>query len=513
MYYKLKDDLRLRGWELLPTGVVRCLSGDVEFLPPAVYRALQKACGFLPADSALFSPEEREMLAELCQAEILEKSEMPAPLSQVQKYRAYPNRFLYAVHWSITGNCNCRCRHCYMSAPTRMDALVRASLKGLAHASQAPRREASPLAGDAPSLRPPSKKIDEPSLDDCLDIVRQMEAAGVRTVSLTGGEALIRRDFFTIVDALLEADILITTVMSNGLLINEKTLDEFERRGIKPEFNMSFDGVGCHDWLRGIDGVEKAVRRAFALCKERGFPTGAEYCLHKGNLSALRESVKLLGELGCQTLKVNRLSLEGEGVNIADKALTREEEYQAYLDYIPQFYEDGAPLCLMLSGFFRSSGQDDYTIPFAKNLEEEDCDNYCLCGHARSHMYITPDGYMVPCIPMGSAEGGRRHFPNLKTTSLNAALQDSYYMDFIDMRLRDYFTHNPGCASCPYKNRCASGCRGRVAATGDGEDLLARDEDTCAFFRQGWYQKVMDLRAAVLEKTKKIHNTFHPSGI
>lgn len=199
MYYKLKDDLRLRGWELLPTGIVRHLSQEIDFLPPAVYRALQKACGFLPADSALFSPEEREMLAELCQAEILEKSETPAPLSQVQKYRAYPNRFLYAVHWSITGNCNCRCRHCYMSAP--------------------------------------SKKIDEPSLDDCLDIVRQMEAAGVRTVSLTGGEALIRRDFFTIVDALLEADILITTVMSNGLLVNEKTLDEFERRGIKPEFN------------------------------------------------------------------------------------------------------------------------------------------------------------------------------------------------------------------------------------------------------------------------------------
>ena len=53
MYYKLKDEFRLRGWELLPTGIVRRLSGDVGFLPPAVYRALQKACGFLPADSAL----------------------------------------------------------------------------------------------------------------------------------------------------------------------------------------------------------------------------------------------------------------------------------------------------------------------------------------------------------------------------------------------------------------------------------------------------------------------------
>ena len=498
MYYKLKDDFRLRGWELLPTGVVRRLSGNVDFLPPDIYRALQKACSSIPADSALFSAEEKKMLAELCEAGILEKSEVPAPLSDAQKYRAYPNRFLYSVHWAITGNCNCRCRHCYMSAPTRTEALVRAQ------------------AQEAPLLRPPSGKVNEPTLSDCLDVVRQMEAAGVRTVSLTGGEALLRRDFFAIVDALIDADILIVTVMSNGLLVNEKTLDEFERRGLRPEFNMSFDGVGCHDWLRGVPGAEQAVLRAFSLCRERGFPTGAEYCLHKGNLSALRESVKLLGELGCQTLKVNRLNVEGEALGIADYAITRDEEFQTYLDYIPQFYEDGAPLLLMLSGFFCNDGTDGFEIPFVKNEEDEDCGDYCLCGHARNYMYITAEGAMVPCIPMGSAEGGRqtrtdalmpgqapdapllprRHFPNIRETSFADALRDSYYMSFIDTRLRDYFAHNPGCAVCEYRNRCAGGCRGRVA--GNKDDLLARDEDACAFFRQGWYDKVTKLMKKIL---------------
>ena len=499
MYYRLKDEFRLRGWELLPTGIVRRLSGDVDFLPPAVYRALQKACGSLPVGSVLFSAEERKMLAELCEAGILEKSEVPAPLSDAQKYRAYPNRFLYSVHWAITGNCNCRCRHCYMSAPTRTEALVRAQ------------------AQEAPTLRPPTGKIGEPSLDDCLDVVRQMEATGVRTVSLTGGEALLRRDFFAIVDALIDADILIVTVMSNGLLVNEKTLDEFERRGLRPEFNMSFDGVGCHDWLRGVPGAEQAVLRAFSLCRERGFPTGAEYCLHKGNLSALRESVKLLGELGCQTLKVNRLNVEGEALGIADYAITRDEEFQTYLDYIPQFYEDGAPLLLMLSGFFCNDGTDGFEIPLVKNEEGEDCGDDCLCGHARNYMYITAEGAMVPCIPMGSAEGGRRHFPNIRETLLADALHDSYYMSFIDTRLRDYFAHNPGCAVCEYRNRCAGGCRGRVAGRREDatscrpadisvsvrvaeDDLLARDEDACAFFRQGWYNKVTRLKEKILSK-------------
>ena len=461
MYYQLKDEFRLRGWELLPTGIVRRLSGDVDFLPPAVYRALQKACGLLPADSALFSAEEKKMLAKLCEAGILEQSETPVPLTGAQKYRAYPNRFLYSVHWAITSNCNCRCRHCYMSAGKQTET--------------------------------------EPTLEECLDVVRQMEAAGVRTVSLTGGEALWRQDFFTIVDALLEADILIVTVMSNGLLVNEKVLDEFERRGLRPEFNMSFDGVGCHDWLRGVPGAEKAVRRAFALCQERGVPTGAEYCLHKGNLGALRESVQLLGKLGCQTLKVNRLSLEGEALGIADYAITRDEEFQTYLDYIPHFYEDGRPLSLMLSGFFSSDAEGDYWIPFVKNAENQDCSDYCLCGHARNYMYITAEGAAVPCIPMGSVAGGRRHFPNIHEMTLAEALSDSYYMSFITMCLRDYFVHNPGCAVCEYRNRCAGGCRGHVAANGGRDDLLARDEEACAFFRQGWHEKLVKL----MEKIEK----------
>lgn len=146
---------------------------------------------------------------------------------------------------------------------------------------------------------------------------------------------------------------------------------------------------------------------------------------------------------------------------------------------------------------------------------------------------------MVPCIPMGSAEGGRRtrtdalmpgqapdapllprrHFPNIRETSLADALRDSYYMGFIDTRLRDCFAHNPGCAVCEYRNRCAGGCRGRVAGRREDatstscrpadtsvsvrvaeDDLLARDEDACAFFRQGWYNKVTRLKEKILPK-------------
>ena len=60
--------------------------------------------------------------------------------------------------------CNFRCRHCYMSAP---------------HA-----------------------KLGELSHDVLMQVVEQIAACGIPAVSLTGGEPLLRKVFFEIVDAL-----------------------------------------------------------------------------------------------------------------------------------------------------------------------------------------------------------------------------------------------------------------------------------------------------------------------
>jgi radical SAM protein with 4Fe4S-binding SPASM domain len=460
MYYKLKEEYQLRGWEKLPTGLVKKLSSEVIFLNPTVFYTLQKACSLLPSSALLLDDEQQVIIEELFKNEIIEKCSIPVPLKEEQKYKVYPNRFLYSIHWAITGNCNCRCRHCYMSAPTA--------------------------------------KIGEFSHEQCIELIKQMKDCGVLTISLTGGEALVRQDFLEIIDALTEAGIMISTIMSNGLLVNEKLLKALADRNIKPEFNMSFDGIGCHDWLRGINGAEKAVIKAFELCQKYGLPTGAEYCLHKDNTNELRESVKLLASLGCKSLKVNRLCFEGEGVKIADKVISVEEEYKKYLDYIPEFYEDGAPLELMLSGVFANNDDKSYFIPFVKEMEDEEPDYYCLCGHARNYMHITADGYIVPCIPLGSTESGRKHFPNIVNTTLSEALKDSSYMAFIDTKLKEYFAHNPICEKCEFRNSCAGGCRGKAVEGKENADLLGRDMDACKFFKQGWYEKVTKLMKELL---------------
>lgn len=108
-------------------------------------------------------------------------------------------------------------------------------------------------------------------------ILDELAACGIRVVQITGGEPLIHPRFHELLDEIRQRDILLEAIYSNGRLVDEKLLDELEKRQMRPAFHMSFDGVGWHDWMRGVDGAEEAVIRAFRLLHERGYETSASH--------------------------------------------------------------------------------------------------------------------------------------------------------------------------------------------------------------------------------------------
>jgi len=455
-YIRLKRDYALRGWKGLPYALVNRKTGVVSFMHEGAFRAVGFCNGRFTEDSPVFFGERKDVLAELDEAGALERLDEPGDLEPGQEYLEYPNRFIRQVHWSVTGRCNFRCRHCYMSAP---------------HAV-----------------------LPQPTLGECLGTIDQMAACGVQLVSLTGGEPLVRGDFLALVDRILERGMHITVIMTNGSLVTDKLLRALEARNVRCEFNMSFDGTGgWHDWLRGVDGAEASVRRAFELCRERGFVTGAEMVLHSGNLHTLRESVRALGELGVASLKVNRLNCVGEGAALTDRAITCEQEYEAYLEYIPQYVEDGMPVpILALSGLF-TARHGEFRVGARRFDEGCNCSGKYLCNAARNTMYLGPDGRVLPCIPMSETAALQERFPTLGELTLAEALSDSGYLDFITTDHGAYLAHNPGCASCEFKNRCMGGCRGRAALAAGGANMMAPDPDACLLFKGGYYDRVQKI--------------------
>ena len=455
-YVRIKSDYLLRGWKGLPYALAKRNGGKPIFMKSDAFRVVQFCNGRFTADSPVFLGIRREYLKELDKHGIIEYLDEPGDLLPDQEYHLYDNRYLARVHWSLTGRCNYRCRHCYMSAPHGM--------------------------------------LPQPNTEECLAIADQIADCGIKRLSLTGGEPLIRRDFLKIVDRILERGMRIDVIMTNGALVNEELLDALEARDCHPELNMSFDGPAkWHNWLRGVDGAYDSVKRALALCHERGFVTGTELVLHRGNVGTLRESINELGKLGVSSLKVNRLNCVGEGEALTDYALTAEEEYDAYLEYIPHYFEDCMPVpILTLSGLFKAF-EGKLGVSSERYSEDMDCSKKVICASARNTMYLGPDGRILPCIPMSERESTSELFPSVGELTLAEALSDSFYMNFISTTLSDYLAHNPGCAACEFKNRCGGGCRGRAVDSNKGSDLLGVDPDACLIFKGGYYDRVKEL--------------------
>ena len=455
-YVRVNPAYDLRGWQGLTHALVNRKTGRATFAPTAVFQTLELCNGRITANSPLFVGERKAHLRELERGGFLSFSDEPTSLDPGQEYRYHDNRYLWQVHWSITGRCNYRCRHCYMSAP---------------HAV-----------------------LPQPSLEECLAIADQIAACGIPWISLTGGEPLIRPDFLQIVDRLLANGTRIATIMSNGALVTEELLQELEQRGCKPEFNMSYDGTqGWHDWLRGIPGADDAVQRAFRLCREHGFPTGAEFVLHRGNRDTLRESVQLLGELGVRSLKVARLRCVGEGSALRNYELTPGEEFETYLDYLPQYVEDGMPVPFLTLAEVFEAKAGHLRITCARYPEDQDCGRKPICRSARMVMYLGPDGRILPCLAMADSGAAQERFPLVQDMPLAQALTSSSYADFGRQTVSDYLAHNPECAGCKYQNRCAGGCRANAVLDGSGDDILERDQRTCRFFRGGHYERAVAL--------------------
>ena len=115
---------------------------------------------------------------------------------------------------------------------------------------------------------------------------------------------------------------------------------------------MDCDGVGFHDWMRGVDGAEKIVLDAINRCIKRGCFVSISMVLCKESVGCIRESVNLLASFGVSHVKIGSAAPLGEWTNEQEHFLSKEELFEAFLEYIPHYFEDGKPVSIGLEGFF-----------------------------------------------------------------------------------------------------------------------------------------------------------------
>lgn len=386
----------------------------------------------------------------------------------LEPYVRFNNREINFLTWAVTGGCNLKCRHCFLSAP--------------------------------------GAKYGEISTDDCLKIIDDLAACGVTSIGITGGEPLFRRDIRTLLRYIKEKGIVLSAIATNGTLLTDSFLDFLDEIDCHPEIKMSYDGInGWHDWIRGIPGSEKLLLASYQKLKERGFTTGTSMTVHKGNLNEIYDTLIKMVEYGSSLFKVSKVfdvgewGAFGEGMGISDKEL-----FEAYLQTIEKLYlayPDGMPINLIFNRFIRiEKGKIDYELPPAQTCCS-DLGKIHACESMFRRFHISGDGRIQPCLMMSSLEEHHQKFPLVHVDGLAACMDDPSFLKLAAMQIQDVYDHNPGCNGCKYACYCAGGCRA-MGCIEDPSDYYHKDSSACLFFRGGYFERTISLIQRVCPEAK-----------
>ncbi|MCZ2078141.1 MAG: radical SAM protein [Bryobacterales bacterium] len=347
-----------------------------------------------------------------------------------------PQRFAapLMVVWNLTQACNLRCRHCYQDATPK----------------------------PAPDELTPTEK---------LEVIGRMGAAGVPFLAIAGGEPLVSKDLWPVLDEARKRRIHVS-LATNGTLLTKENVARLVEAGVK-YVEVSVDSAipEEHDSFRGQPGAWQRSIEGIRTCVASGMRTGMATCLTRCTVAKVDEIVEFAISLGCRTFSHFNFIPVGRGRGIAKADLTpsqREWLMRKLVDHLqdgriniistaPQFGHACvayAPSDGLFATGHAGSGKGAQTMVLAKYVGG--------CGAGRCYCGIQPNGDVTPCVYIPALKVGnlRRHsFADVWESALFGILSDR-------SRRQDH------CARCTGRAYCG-GCRARAFAYLD--DIQAGD--------------------------------------
>ena len=191
----------------------------------------------------------------------------------------------------LLGRCNLQCLHCYMEgSPSREERLpVNAVLKAIA---------------------------------ECKDL-------GIGSIYVTGGEPLLYRELYDVLDAAAEVPGLQITLCTNGTSITQHHVTFLQK--INAKVNISIDGEEAfHDYFRNLSGAFRASEKSAQMMAEAGIPITIVTTISQGNFHSLSRLVEWASSFA-KGFRVQPLLRLGRGIQIADQSLTTTQMNQLLL--------------------------------------------------------------------------------------------------------------------------------------------------------------------------------------
>ena len=461
MYYRIKDNIALRSWKLVPFAFYRKGYRYAEKLTSEEFFAAMLCDGNRDfAHSGLLCALVKKGVIEPC-----EKGNAPSEWSRL---RDCPCRYMPAALVSITGRCNMNCRHCFMAADV-------------------------------------SPTFDEWKYEDLLDLLDQFVECGVQSVGLTGGEPMLHPRFSDILREIAKRNLTLSEICTNAALVTDKTCDEIKSLGFSPVFRVSFDGAGVHDWMRRVPGAEEQALGKLSLLKKQGFYVRVQCNVNRHTAPALKKTARLLDGMGIDSIRIIQTGSSPRWAALGgEENYSYEEYYDLIFDFLRDYLSEPRNMSVTVWQTVEVfPGQHSFTLtPGDDSSERNYSDNAPVCRSARGQMHITASGDVAPCSPMaGFFRAHGKVLANIHNTPLRNILSESCFLDTVCTPVSKIRGTDADCAACQFWKRCRGGCRALAMAQTGELAYYGKDASKCVWFKGDYEQKALSLMAEIGAKT------------
>ena len=450
MKYILNEDVALRSWRLVPYACYIRRERNARGLSREDFLLLSRCDGQQDL-------EEGEELKRLERQGFIHPAREGEELGEWQKSRFCDNRYFPAMNWMITGKCNYNCLHCFNAADN------------------------APL-------------MSEFTREEAMDLIGQADRCGINAFTITGGEPMLHKDFFPILEAIYDRGMYVEELNTNGYFLDGAALRRLKALDGNIKLKISFDGLGHHDWLRNRRGAEENALLAIGLSKAYGFPVMVQTNVHRRNLDTLAETAERLDGMGVDAVRLIRTTEAPRWVkNGGDATLGLTEYYDRMLDFLRDYLQAGRNMAVEIWQFASVFPRRRcYRVRPVECGPGEYRDSLPVCRGNRGMVAVAANGHVFPCHQMsGYYEEHGDILGNVKTDGLQNLLRSGPYLSEVCTTLGQLKEANAQCAACRYFSACAGGCRAIALALTGGK--LASDPSKCLFFQGGWYEKLAEV--------------------
>jgi len=295
-----------------------------------------------------------------------------------------------SVHFDITYRCNERCVHCYLD----------------------------------------HDDLGEMTTGEIEDVLDQLADAGVFFLALSGGEVLMRRDFFEIVEH-ARRRLFNVKIKTNGVMIREPEARRLRQLGVEQvQISVYSHRPEVHDGITKLPGSLRRTIEAIRFLKLQGLKVTMANVLMTGNLFDNQGVMSLAKDLGVSYTLDPTITPKIDG-NTAVLALRAPAAELRRVFRNEELVGNVAEFC---------------APPAAP--DEDVMDGYpCSAGH--TSCYISPYGDVFPCVQFPLPSGNLRREKFVEIWRHSSALKEVRSIRARDLTTCSTCSHVGSCSRCP----------------------------------------------------------------